>query len=122
MALLDHPAPHQVRALASVLNNIFRDAPPTPASLRQQGRGPEGLDAVHFRCTAWYQRPAAGGTAGCPACSFREAVHLLAAGDERRDWYQAFGDLGLARLQAVGVLALARPILHALLSIIEPWV
>ena len=82
MALLPHPAPPQVRTLSNVLSNLFRDAPPpTPASPRQQGLGPEGLDPVCLRFAAWYQRPAAGGPAGWPACGSQEVLHLPAAGD-----------------------------------------
>ena len=85
MALPPHPTPPQMRALASVLSNVFRDAlpppPPAPVSPRQHGLGPEGLDPVCLRCAAWYQRPAAGGPAGCPACGSREAPYLPAAGD-----------------------------------------
>ena len=44
VALLPHPAPSQVRALASVISNLFRDALPAPASPRQNGSGPAGLD------------------------------------------------------------------------------
>ena len=44
------------------------------------------------------------------------------AGDQRRTWYRAFGDLALTRLPAIGVLGLAPTILHALLGIIQPWV
>ena len=104
MAMLPHPAPPGVRALASILSNLFRDAPPKPAASREQG-----LDPVCLRCAAWYQRPAAGGPAGCPACGSREALHLSTAGDQQHAWYRAFGDLALARLQAIGVLGLAPP-------------
>ena len=56
-----------------------------------------------------YQRPAEGGPAGCHACGYREVLHPPAAGDQRHAWYQAFGNLALARLQAIGVLGLAPP-------------
>ena len=67
MALLPYPAPPHVSALASVISNLFRDAPPAPASPQQHRLGPEELDRVYLCCATWYRRPAAGGPAGCPA-------------------------------------------------------
>ena len=122
MALLPDPTPPQVRALASVLNNLIRDAPSAPADPGQQELGRDGQDPVCLQCGAWYRRLTAGEPAGCPACGSQEALLLPAAGDQRREWCQAFGDLALARLRPAGALGLAPPVLHALLSVLRPWV
>ena len=63
-----------------------------------------------------------GEPAGCPACGSQDALHLPAAGDQRRGWCQPFGDLAVARLRTIGALGLATPVLHALLGVIQPWV
>ena len=122
MALLPDPTPPQVRALASVVNNLNRDAPPAPADPGQRELGRNGQDPVCLHCGAWYGRPAAGEPAGCSAWGSEEALLLPAAGDQRREWYQAFGDLALARLRPAGALDLAPPVLHALLGVLRRWV
>ena len=108
-ALLPNPTPPQVRALASVLSNLIRDSPPAPADPGQQELVRDGRDPVRLHRGAWYRRPAMGEPAGCPACGSREALLLPAAGDQRRDWCKAFGDLALARLRPIGALGLAPP-------------
>ena len=90
--------------------------------LGQQELGRDGQDPVCLHCGAWYRRPALGEPAGCPACGSQVALLLPAAGNQRRDWCQAFGDLALARLRPIGALGLAPSVLHALLSVLQPWV
>ena len=125
MALLPNPTPPQVRALANVPSNLFQDAPPppppAPADPGRRELGQDGRDPVFLHCGAWY-RPAAGEPAGCPACGSQKALHLPAAGDERRNWCHAFGDLALARLRPIGAIGLAPRGLHALLGVLQPRV
>ena len=111
VALLPNPAPPQVHAVAIVISNLFRDAPPGPADPRSHGVSPAWLEPVGLRSAVWYRRLAEGEPASCHAGGSREAVHLPAAGYQpcTYTWYKVFSDLALSPLPAVRVLGLPAP-------------
>ena len=109
VALLPHPGPPLVHALASVISNLFWNATPRTRGSPTVGGSPAGLVAVCLRRAAWYRCLAKGALAGYPACGSREALHHPAAGDKRSARYRVISDLAQFRLPAIGVLGLTPP-------------